>query len=77
MYSRNSPEVCGADDIFAQQIFWLSQVFFKENVRYPVWTCRDPISLILGIRFSLILRTRFSILGTRIGSLKHLKKTLG
>ena len=22
--------------------------FFKENVRYPVWTCRDPISLILG-----------------------------
>ena len=24
--------------------------FFKENVRYPVWTCRDPISLILGIR---------------------------
>jgi len=24
--------------------------FFKENVRYPVWTCRDPISLILGTR---------------------------
>jgi len=22
--------------------------FFKENVRYPVWICRDPISLILG-----------------------------
>jgi len=21
--------------------------FFKENVRYPIWTCRDPISLIL------------------------------
>jgi len=40
--------------------------FFKEKVRYPVWTCRDPISL--------ILRTRFEILGTRIGSLKHLKK---
>jgi len=33
-----------------------------------VWTCRDPISLILG--------TRFSILGIRIGSLKHLKKYL-
>jgi len=32
---------------------------------YPVWICRDPISLILG--------TRFSILGTGIGSLKHLK----
>jgi len=26
------------------------QFFFKENVRYPVWTCRDPISLILGPR---------------------------
>jgi len=24
--------------------------FLNENVRYPVWTCRDPISLILGIR---------------------------
>jgi len=22
----------------------LSAGFFKENVRYPVWTCRDPIS---------------------------------
>ena len=32
--------------------------FFKENVRYPVWTCRDPISLNLGTRFSLILGTR-------------------
>jgi len=51
------------------------QVFFKENVRYPVWICRDPISLILQNRFSLILATRFEILGTRIGSLKHLKKT--
>ena len=35
----------------------LNQGFFKENVRYPVWTCRDPISLILGTRFSLILGT--------------------
>jgi len=51
-------------------------VFFKENVRYPVWTCRDAISLILGTRFSLILGTRFSILGTRFASLKHLKKNL-
>jgi len=45
------------------------QFFFKENVRYPIWTCTDPISLILGTRFSLILETRwwFSlILGTRI-----------
>ena len=32
--------------------------FFKENVRYPVWICRVPISLILGTRFSLILGTR-------------------
>ena len=44
------------------------RVFFKENVRYPVWTCGDPISLIQG--------TRFSILRTRIWSLKRLKKTL-
>ena len=50
------------------------QVFFKENIRYPVWICRDPISLNLGTRFSLILGTRFSIPGTRIGSLKRLKK---
>jgi len=33
-------------------------VFFKENVRNPVWICRDPISLILGTRLSLILVTR-------------------
>jgi len=47
----------------------MTQGFFKENVRNPVWTSRDPISLILGTRFSLIL-------GTRIGSLKHLEKNL-
>ena len=34
--------------------------FFKENVRYPKWTCRDPISLIIATRFSLILGTRCS-----------------
>jgi len=50
------------------QNFWCNAGFFsKENLRYPIWTCRDPISLILGTRFSLIL-------GTRIGSLKRLKK---
>jgi len=42
--------------------------FFKENVRYPISISRDPISLILG--------TRFEILGTRIGSLKRLKNNL-
>ena len=47
---------------------WTLFSFFKENIRYPVWTCREPISLILGTRFSLIL-------GARIGSLKHLKKS--
>jgi len=31
----------------------------------------------VGTRFSLILGTRFSILGTQIGSLKRLNKTLG
>jgi len=39
-------------------IYVLYQVFFKENVRYQEWICRDPISLILGTRFSLILGTR-------------------
>jgi len=33
--------------------------------------------MILGTWFSLILGTRFSILGTRIGPLKHLKKLHG
>jgi len=49
--------------------------FFKENIRYPVWTCRDPISLILGTRFSMILGTRFSILGIRIGKGPEFSKT--
>jgi len=40
--------------------FHCIRFFFKENVRYPVLICRDSISLILG---------------TRIGSLKPLKKT--
>jgi len=61
-----------------------TRFFFKENVTYLIWIFRDAIYLILGTRFSLILGTqwlfslilgtRFSILGTRIGSLKHLKK---
>jgi len=38
---------------------WCKPVFFKENVRYPVWTYREPISLILGTRFFLILGTRW------------------
>jgi len=37
---------------------YIYQIFFKENIRNPVWICRDPISLILGTRFSLILGTR-------------------
>jgi len=49
-------------------LYALSRIFAKEIVRYPVWTCGLPISLILG--------TRFSILGTQIGSLKRLNKTL-
>jgi len=59
------------------KVCWVKiKVFFKETVRYPIWTCRDPICLILGTQFSLILGTRFSILRTRFGSLKHLKRTL-
>jgi len=30
-----------------KRILFIS-VFFKEHVRYPVWTFRDPISVILG-----------------------------
>jgi len=37
-------EVC----TLSNNLYALYQVFFKENVRYPVWICRDPISLILG-----------------------------
>jgi len=42
-------------DDFEQDKFFTVRVnvyqgFFKENVRYPAWTCRDPISLILGTR---------------------------
>jgi len=39
-------------DIFKifKSCFLLHQFFFKEKVRYLVWTCRDPISLILGTR---------------------------
>ena len=59
---------------FFPRLSRLDRFFFKENVSNPVWTCRDPISLIIGTRFSLILGTRFEILGTRIGSLKPLKK---
>jgi len=32
--------------------------FFKENFRFPVRICRDPISLVLVTRFSLILGMR-------------------
>jgi len=36
--------------------FDISSFFLKENVRYPVWTCRGPkiISLILGTRLSTL-----------------------
>jgi len=40
-------------------IYFDHLVFFKENVRYPEWTCRDPISMILGTRISLIPGTRW------------------
>ena len=48
-------------------LYPLSRFFSKGNVRYPVWTCRVPISLILG--------TRFSLNPTQIGFLKSLNKT--
>ena len=54
----------------------LSRYFSKRNVKWPVWTCRVPISLIIETGFSMIPGTRFSILRTQIGSLKRLNKTL-
>jgi len=36
---------------FCEEHFGSEQVYFKENVRYPVWTCRDPMSMILGTDF--------------------------
>ena len=54
----------------------LSRYFSKRNVKWPVWTCRVPISLILETGLSMIPGTRFSILRTQIGSLKRLNKTL-
>jgi len=45
-------------DKYLHLSLYLPQFVFKENVRFPVWTCRDAISLILGTRFSLILGTR-------------------
>jgi len=53
-----------------QMLFSSIKAFFKENVRYLVWICTDPISLILGTRFSQILWTRCEILGTQIRSPK-------
>jgi len=38
---------------------------FKENAKYPVWTCSDTISLILGTRFSLILETQWQFFDSR------------
>jgi len=57
----NSHHHCYSDFV----LLWLHKlilfitVFFKEHVRYPVWTFRDPISLILATRFSLILGTQW------------------
>jgi len=55
-------------------LFYINRVFFKENVRYPVWIFTDPISLILGPRFSQILGTWWQfplILGTRFETLSQ------
>jgi len=73
-YSKNLERPWAPGYSYGRAVY-TTQVFFKENVRNPVWICADPISLILGTRFSLISETRFEILGTRIGSLRRLKKT--
>jgi len=36
---------------YCETFFNIISVFLKKNVRYPVWTCRDPISLILETRW--------------------------
>jgi len=54
------------------------QLFLKQMLGTWYGPAENRFSLILGTRwwFSLFLGTRYLILGTRIGSLKHLKKTL-
>jgi len=32
----------------------IASFFFQETVRYPVWTCSDRISLILGTQSSIL-----------------------
>jgi len=45
--------------MFAFNMVYTNVVFFfKKNGRYSIWTCRDPISLIMGTRFSPNLGTR-------------------
>jgi len=57
---QNAPRAHTWFDVFSASNYEYSiTVFFKENVRYAVWTCRDLISLILVTRF---------------GSLKQFKK---
>jgi len=60
----------------AKRYVWLKQ-FFKENVRYPVLICRNPICLILGTQFSLLLGTDDNFLwfeGPESGPWNTLKK---
>jgi len=45
--------------LHGKQNYYINQGFFEENVKYPVWTYRDPISLILGTRFFLVRGTHW------------------
>jgi len=63
---------CCDHEIFLDELYHYGR-FFKENVRYPVSTYRDPISPILRTRFFLMLGTQWQfllILRTWIRSLK-------
>ena len=82
MWNENLERCCieSSSDNFCRYLsmiyafmLYFQQFFFKENIRYREWTCRDLISLILETWLSQNVRTWFSILGTQMGSLKHLK----
>jgi len=46
---------------FLTHVHTLFQGFFKENVRHPVWTCRDPTLLILGTWIGSLKKSYISL----------------
>jgi len=51
----------GIGQVLKVSIFVIYLQFFKENIRYPVWTCRDAISLIQRTWWQFFLISRDQI----------------